>query len=306
MLSLLVIFLNVLVFVLAAKSIDQVDLLIEINPSKNFDDVQKALEQNRISFPNLSKIENNLFSYNLKNASKIPVTTNKKSKTLISNNYFKAKILPFKKRAKRDLSDRKFTSPSDTSISNDPYFFKMWYLKANRKLTSMSHMNVTKAWDLGYTGKGVVLTVIDDGIEYSNEDLKKNYDGHASYDINDDDNNPLPRYTINNFNKHGTRCAGIIAAEKNNKICITGIAHNARIGGIRMLDGPISDITEMKAISFRNDHIDIYSSSWGPDDDGKTIDGPGRLTQRAFREGVTNGRNGWIKNQFGITLFTQK
>ena len=24
-----------------------------------------------------------------------------------------------------------------------------------------------------------------------------------------------------------------------------------------------------------SDHIDIYSASWGPEDDGKTVDGPG-------------------------------
>ena len=27
---------------------------------------------------------------------------------------------------------------------------------------------------------------------------------------------------------------------------------------------------------------DIYSASWGPDDDGRTVDGPGPLTRRAL------------------------
>jgi furin len=30
--------------------------------------------------------------------------------------------------------------------------------------------------------------------------------------------------------------------------------------------------------------------SWGPDDDGKTVDGPGRLASRAFFQGVSDGR----------------
>ena len=32
--------------------------------------------------------------------------------------------------------------------------------------------------------------------------------------------------------------------------------------------------------------------SWGPDDDGKTVDGPGRLAARAFVQGVSTGRKG--------------
>jgi len=41
-----------------------------------------------------------------------------------------------------------------------------------------------------------------------------------------------------------------------------------------------------------NQHIDIYSASWGPDDDGKTVDGPGRLARQAFVKGTESGRNG--------------
>jgi proprotein convertase subtilisin/kexin type 5 len=40
------------------------------------------------------------------------------------------------------------------------------------------------------------------------------------------------------------------------------------------------------------DHIHIYSASWGPEDDGKTVDGPGPLAKRAFLNGVVRGRNG--------------
>lgn len=33
------------------------------------------------------------------------------------------------------------------------------------------------------------------------------------------------------FIRHGTRCAGEVAAAANNSHCIVGIAYNARIGG---------------------------------------------------------------------------
>ena len=38
--------------------------------------------------------------------------------------------------------------------------------------------------------------------------------------------------------------------------------------------------------------IDIYSASWGPDDDGRTVDGPGQLAKLALKDGVEKGRNG--------------
>jgi len=75
-----------------------------------------------------------------------------------------------------------------------------------------------------------------------------------------------------------------VAATPNNSLCIVGIAYNAQIGGIRMLDGQVSDAVEAKSLSFNPDHIHIYSSSWGPNDDGKTVDGPGKLASRAFQQ----------------------
>jgi hypothetical protein len=36
------------------------------------------------------------------------------------------------------------------------------------------------AWELGYTGKKVVVTILDDGIQYNHPDLQQNYDPLAS------------------------------------------------------------------------------------------------------------------------------
>ena len=36
-------------------------------------------------------------------------------------------------------------------------------------------MNVRQAWDQGYTGSGIVVTILDDGIEKDHPDLLKNY-----------------------------------------------------------------------------------------------------------------------------------
>ena len=53
-----------------------------------------------------------------------------------------------------------------------------------------------------------------------------------------------------------------------------------------MLDGDVTDVIEAHSLSHNPHYIDIYSSSWGPDDDGKTVDGPGPLAKIAFEEGV--------------------
>lgn len=36
-------------------------------------------------------------------------------------------------------------------------------------------LNVVKAWKKGFTGKGVVVVVLDDGIEHTHPDLVDNY-----------------------------------------------------------------------------------------------------------------------------------
>ena len=56
--------------------------------------------------------------------------------------------------------------------------------------------------------------------------------------------------------------------------------------GVRMLDGDVTDVVEAGSLSLRPNHIDIYSSSWGPSDDGTTVDGPGTLAKKAFVDGV--------------------
>lgn len=174
---------------------------------------------------------------------------------------------------------------------NDPLWSDMWYLNRAVYDSGMDH-NVKEAWDLGYTGKGVVVTILDDGLERTHPDIAPNYDANASYDVNDRDDDPTPRYEYTDENRHGTRCAGEVAAIFNNSLCIVGIAYNARIGGIRMLDGDVTDAVEATSLGHNSDHIDIYSASWGPDDDGRTVDGPAKLTRKAFEKGIKEGRHG--------------
>ncbi|GCC31166.1 proprotein convertase subtilisin/kexin type 4-like [Chiloscyllium punctatum] len=173
------------------------------------------------------------------------------------------------------------------SVPSDPLYHKQWYL--NNAIPN--DLNVLSAWKRGYTGEGIVVSILDDGIEKNHPDLAKNYDPKASFDINDDDPDPQPRYNFNDENRHGTRCAGEVAAVANN-LCGVGVAYNAKIGGVRMLDGEITDVVEARSLSLNPQHIHIYSASWGPEDNGQTVEGPAVLASQAFLRGITKGRGG--------------
>ncbi|KAL3224839.1 hypothetical protein MRX96_026226 [Rhipicephalus microplus] len=184
-----------------------------------------------------------------------------------------------KRRSKREFRE---------TVLNDPRWSEMWYLNRGKSLD----MNVQNVWKRNITGRGVVVTILDDGLEKDHPDLVENYDPQASWDMNNHDPDPQPRYDLVDSNRHGTRCAGEVAAVKNNSICAVGVAFGAGIGGVRMLDGDVTDVVEARSLALNNQHIDVYSASWGPDDDGKTVDGPGELATRAFREGIERGRGG--------------
>ena len=87
-----------------------------------------------------------------------------------------------------------------------------------------------------------------------------------------------------NFYIFVLRCAGEVAAGMND-VCGVGVAYNAKVGGIRMLDGDVTDGVEASSLSHAIGHVDIYSSSWGPEDKGAKVDGPAVLAKRALRDG---------------------
>ena len=83
--------------------------------------------------------------------------------------------------------------------------FRLTLTRSLFSATKGHDINVVPVWKRGITGRKVVVTILDDGIEYTHPDLRKNYDGKASYDYNDHDSDPAPRYTSRNVNRHGTR-----------------------------------------------------------------------------------------------------
>jgi proprotein convertase subtilisin/kexin type 2 len=198
------------------------------------------------------------------------------------------------KRGYRSPTELKNTFP-DYQSPTDPYFQYQWYLKNVGQAGGKPRLdlNVEEAWALGYTGKNVTTAIMDDGVDYTHPDLMHNYNAAASFDFSSNDRYPYPRYTDDWFNSHGTRCAGEIAAARDNNICGVGVAYDSMVAGIRMLDQPyMTDLIEANSMSHEPDMIDIYSASWGPVDDGRTVDGPRHATMKAIVRGINEGRRG--------------
>ncbi|KAG8010309.1 Proprotein convertase subtilisin/kexin type 6, partial [Nibea albiflora] len=182
---------------------------------------------------------------------------------------------------------------SDQSLTfNDPLWPMQWELFAQGQYNSCGFdLNVMPVWRNNITGNGVVVSIIDDGVDHANKDLRKNFEAFASFDLRASHglfHDPMP--VRDEANSHGTRCAGEVAMEANNSYCGVGIAFNARIGGIRLLDGSVTDAMEATALTFNMHFIDIYVCSWGPRDNGAEMDGPHSLTEQALRLGTHKAR----------------
>lgn len=170
---------------------------------------------------------------------------------------------------------------------NDPIFKDQWHIK--NPAFPGHDVNVVPVWRMNITGKGVVTALIDDGLDYESPDLKDNFCAEGSWDYNDNRPNPKPMLS-NDY--HGTRCAAEIAASKGNDYCGVGVAYDSKVSGIRILSGEITSEQEAAAMIYGLDVNDIYSCSWGPPDNGRSMDAPDKLIKSAILKGVQDGRNG--------------
>ena len=175
-------------------------------------------------------------------------------------------------------------------LPSDTEFGSQWHL-SNTGQTSGGvvgeDVNVTAAWDV-YTGRDVIISVIDDGLDHNHSDISPHYSSLYSYDWCDNDTDPTP----SPWNGHGTAVAGVAAAVGDNGLDVTGVAFDATIAGSTLIACWAGDATEADALSYESDDIDIYTNSWGPADDGQTLEAPGPLTLAAFESDAYSGRDG--------------
>ncbi|UNU24050.1 S8 family serine peptidase [Microcoleus vaginatus] len=116
---------------------------------------------------------------------------------------------------------------------------------------ALDAINTPEVWTQNITGNGIVVAVVDSGVDYSHPDLDDNIwrnageiagngidddrngyiDDIRGWDFVASDDNPMDL----DLYGHGTHIAGAIAAERND-FGITGVAPNAKIMPVRVLD----------------------------------------------------------------------
>lgn len=182
-------------------------------------------------------------------------------------------------------------------IPNDALFSTQWHLRNTGQGAGLAGIDVKviNAWDT-LLGSGIRIGIVDDGLQTSHPDLLLNMDANVGvsgtnhHDWNDSTpHDPNPSLAAD---FHGTSCAGVAAARGNNSIGVSGAAPQATLVGLRLIAEEVTDGDEAEAFAWKSEVIQIKSNSWGPNDDGLTLEAPGPLAEAALADAATNGRGG--------------
>ena len=168
------------------------------------------------------------------------------------------------------------------AIPNDPRFEELYAMRNVGQTggTSGCDISATLAWDRTTGNESVIVGVIDSGVDYNHEDLTANMwinSGEVPRDGIDNDGNGVVDdvYGYNSIedsgdpmddNKHGTHCAGTIAAVGNNGIGVAGVCWTARIMALKFLDanGRGDTANALACIEYAVlNGAKILSNSWG-------------------------------------------
>lgn len=185
----------------------------------------------------------------------------------------------------------------NSNIPNDPLFNLQWHLNNTGQSggTIGADINLGNTWDT-ITGNGVVVGIVDDGLQYTHPELQGQYRPDLSYDFANNDNDPNASGGVGNLSDgHGTEVAGIIAAKGNNGIGVSGVAPDASLAGLKLdfsspgIPSDQFDAQIAAALAYKNQEIDIYNASW---EISNSLFKPGELTTNAIADSITNGRGG--------------
>jgi len=159
-----------------------------------------------------------------------------------------------------------------------------------------AHSKVERAWTMT-TGAGIVIAVIDDGVDISHPELGLTGKVVAPRDISRGINDPSPKFSSNT---HGTPCAGVACAS--GAVGASGVAPDALLMPIRVATRQLGTHAEAMAFYWAaNNGADVISCSWGAPD-GEWSDPQDPLhaqvtplpddTRLAIEYAATQGRGG--------------
>ncbi len=162
-------------------------------------------------------------------------------------------------------------------ISYDPYVYEQWGLY-NSQYEGLD-ISLSQAWSYS-TGRGIKVAIVDQGIDLQHHDLRDNI-YNQSYDT-ETNSSPSKVYGF-----HGTHCAGIIAAVRNNGIQVAGVAPDAKLMSVSnsLLLSINMESNLANGINWAWQHgADIISCSWWCNKND--------LIAEAINNAVTKGREG--------------
>ena len=175
-----------------------------------------------------------------------------------------------------------FNVDPQTPRSNDTHYAQQWGLQNTGQNggTTGIDTNAPQAWSYA-TGSSVKVAVLDHGIQLDHPDF-----ANLSSDSFDTVNGTSPSLVRGN---HGTACAGIIGATKENNLGIAGIAPDATLMSISdpLLLGPNAQQRLASGLSWAwQNGADVISNSWGHNGLASSF------ISDAISDALTQGRSG--------------
>ena len=163
------------------------------------------------------------------------------------------------------------TSRVDISLKTDPLYKYQWHLDntgqtsfASNGGTSGADLNIDTAIASGKTGEGVVVAIVDSGLEIAHEDIVDNVVANGSWNYSNLTTDPTPS---GSGYDHGTMVAGIVAAKGWNNLGGRGVAPNASIRAFNLIaTGNSSYSNEADALGADNDRaadVSVFNMSYG-------------------------------------------
>ena len=195
----------------------------------------------------------------------------------------------------------------EIDLRSDLLYKHSWHLKntgqnnfAANNGTVGADLNVETDIAAGIDGSGIVVSVVDEGLEIAHEDLSPNIVANRSWDFVGNDTDPT---NSSIYGDHGTSVAGIIAADGFNKIGSRGVAPDVGLIGSNFLENQAYG-NEALALGYGNhpsydenlnNIVDIFNMSYGLGYGGQYSLGGTRLSnfENTYMEyGVSNLRSG--------------
>ncbi len=180
------------------------------------------------------------------------------------------------------------SSISRSTGIDDPLYGCQWHLNNDDQFrNSGGHdIRVEEVWPT-YTGSGINVAVVDDGMHYRHEDLTDNVLTTLNHNYDPDLTD-----IYHPFEDHGTAVAGLIAA-KDNSLGMRGVAPGAKIYGYNLIlnSTTFTDKNIANAMDLNATSTAISNNSWGPGNSGQPEPAT-ELWETAVKAGVTTGYGG--------------